>query len=221
MDVREALKKRKSTRAFLVREVSREKVVAILEAAGHAPSGVNTQPWQVAVVSGATKVRLQEKIETAFRNGVKPAMDFQYYPLKWVEPYKTRRFDCGLQLYETLGIKRQDKERRLEQWIANYRSFDAPVALYFFMDPGLETGSYMDYGMFMQSIMLAAVEEGLATCPQAALGEFPQIVKETLGFPAESILLGGMALGYEDTEALVNSYRTPRLAVDEFTRFFE
>ena len=221
MNVREALKKRKSTRAFLDREVSKQQVVAILEAARHAPSGVNAQPWQVAVVSGDTKMRLQEKIETAFRNGEKPGMDFQYYPLKWVEPYKTRRFDCGLQLYEALGITRQEKERRLEQWIANYRSFDAPVALYFFMDPGLQTGSYMDYGMFMQSIMLAAVEEGLATCPQAALGEFPQIVKETLGFAEESILLSGMALGYEDTEALVNSYRTPRLPVEAFTRFFE
>ena len=221
MDVREALSRRKSTRAFLDREVSREKVIAILNAARQSPSGVNTQPWQVAVVSGDAKMKLQGKIEKAFRDGVKPAMDFQYYPLKWVEPYKTRRFECGIQLYETLGIKRQDKERRLEQWIANYRSFDAPVALYFFMDPGLETGSYMDYGMFLQSLMLAAVEEGLATCPQAALGEFPQIVKETLGFPAESVLLGGMALGYEDTEALVNSYRTPRRAVEEFTRFFE
>ena len=221
MDVREALKMRKSTRAFLDRPVSEEKVVAVLEAARHAPSGVNTQPWQVAAVSGKTKTRLQERIETAFRSGEKPGMDFQYYPLTWKEPYKTRRFDCGLQLYETLGIKRQDKERRLEQWIANYRSFDAPVALYFFMDPGLETGSYMDYGMFMQSIMLAAVAEGLATCPQAALGEFPTIVKETLGYSADSILLGGMALGYEDTEALVNSYRTPRLEVAAFTRFFD
>ena len=221
MDVREALKKRKSTRAFLDNDVSKDKVVAVLEAARHSPSGVNTQPWQVAVVTGSTKKRLQERIETAFRNGEKPQMDFQYYPLKWVEPYKSRRFACGLQLYETLGIKRQEKDRRLEQWVANYRAFDAPVMLLFFMDPGLETGSYMDYGMFMQSIMLAAMAEGLATCPQAALGEFPEIVKSELDYAADSILLGGMALGYEDTEALVNSYRTPRLSVESFTRFFE
>ena len=221
MDVREALKKRKSTRAFLDRDVSTEKVVAVLEAARHCPSGVNTQPWQVGVVRGARKMKLQERIEMAFRSGEKPGMDFQYYPLKWVEPYKTRRFQCGLQLYETLGIKRQEKDRRLEQWVANYRAFDAPVMLLFFMDPGLETGSYMDYGMFMQSIMLAAMSEGLATCPQAALGEFPKMVKSELDYPADSILLGGMALGYEDTEALVNSYRTPRLPVESFTRFFE
>jgi len=221
MDIREALKKRKSTRAFLDRDVSRDKVVSVLEAARHSPSGVNTQPWQVAVVRGSSKKKLQERIETAFRSGEKPGMDFQYYPLKWVEPYKTRRFECGLQLYAALGIKRQEKDRRLEQWVANYRAFDAPVMLLFFMDPGLETGSYMDYGMFMQSIMLAALSEGLATCPQAALGEFPEIVKNELDYPADSILLGGMALGYADPKALVNSYRTQRLEVESFTRFFE
>lgn len=221
MMVSDALKKRKSTRAFLGKDVSRNKIETILEAAGHSPSGVNTQPWQVAVVCGNAKNKLQEKIETAFRSGLEQSMDFQYYPLKWKEPYKSRRIECGLQLYSTLGITRQEKERRLEQWAANYRAFDAPVMLFFFMDPGLETGSYMDYGMFMQSIMLAAVEQGLATCPQAALGEYPQIVKEELGYPSDSILLGGMALGYEDEGALVNSYRTPRLEVDDFTRFFE
>lgn len=220
MKVSDALKKRKSTRAFLAKEVERKTIETILEAAGHSPSGVNTQPWQVAVVYGNAKKKLQEKIEAAFRSGAEPAMEFQYYPLKWKEPYKTRRIECGLQLYSTLGIKRQDKERRLEQWAANYRAFDAPVMLFFFMDPGLETGSYMDYGMFMQSLMLAAVEQGLATCPQAALGEYPQIVKDELDYPSDSILLGGMALGYGDEGALVNSYRTPRLKVDDFTRFF-
>lgn len=221
MKVSEALQIRKSTRAFLDKEVSKEKIVAVLDAARHSPSGVNTQPWQVAVVTGAKKIDLQSRVETAFRNGEKGQMEFQYYPLTWVEPYKTRRIECGLQLYSTLGITRQEKDRRLEQWAANYRAFDAPVMLFFFMDAGLETGSYMDYGMFMQSVMLTAIEEGLATCPQAALGEYPAIVKEVLDYPSEVLLLGGMALGYEDTGALVNSYRTPRLSVDSFTRFFD
>ena len=220
MKVSEALKRRKSTRAFLDREVEQQKIMAVLQAARHAPSGVNAQPWQVAVVSGVKKRKLEKRIEAAFRSGEPANMDFQYYPLKWVEPYKTRRIECGLQLYSTLGISRKDKERRLEQWAANYRAFDAPVVLFFFLDPGFEAGTYMDYGMFLQSVMLAAVEEGLATCPQAALGEYPGIVKEELGYPDESILLGGMALGYEDTQALVNSYRTPRLEVEAFTRFF-
>ncbi len=221
MNVHDALVTRKSVRAFLAKPVSRDAVSRILDSARNAPSGVNTQPWQVAVVTGERKEELGKMMETAFRNGEKPQMDYRYYPLKWGEPYKTRRFQCGLQLYKTLGIKRQEKERRLEQWIANYRAFDAPVALYFFMDPGLEAGSFMDYGMFLQSVMLAAMAEGLATCPQAALGEYPKIVKETLGYPEDSILICGLALGYEDRDAKVNRYRTTREPVEAFTRFFD
>ena len=221
MNVHDALAARKSVRAFLDRPVSSATVTGILDSARKSPSGVNTQPWQVAVVTGTKKKELQDMIEAAFRGGEKPQMDYQYYPQKWAEPYKTRRFQCGLQLYETLGIKREEKERRLEQWVANYRAFDAPVMLYFFMDPGMETGSFMDYGMFLQSVMLAAVEEGLGTCPQAALGEYPAIVKNSLGYPEDSILICGMALGYEDREAVVNSYRTTREPVESFTRFFD
>lgn len=221
MNVHDALAARKSVRAFLDNPLSRDAVSRVLDSARNSPSGVNTQPWQVAVVMGEKKVALQKMIEEAFNRGEKPQMDYQYYPLKWSEPYKTRRFQCGLQLYAALEIKRQEKERRREQWIANYRAFDAPVMLYFFMDPGMETGSYMDYGMFLQSVMLAAVQEGLATCPQAALGEYPKIVKDFLGYPEDSILICGMALGYEDTVAKVNTYRTTREPVDRFTNFFE
>jgi nitroreductase len=221
MHVKEALIIRKSTRAFLDKSVSREAIVKILEAARHAPSGVNSQPWQVAVVSGIEKQKLQQQLENAFRSGIQKKMDYQYYPTKWKEPYKSRRKATGLQLYSTLGIGREDKQKQLDQWAANYRAFDAPVALFFFMDAGMQTGSFMDYGMFLQSLMLAAVEEGLAVCPQAALAEYPAIVKQFLGYPADSILICGMALGYEDTKAKVNSYRTPREAVDTFTRFFQ
>ena len=221
MNVHDALAARKSVRAFLHNPLSRETVSRVLDSARNSPSGVNTQPWQVAVVMGEKKEALQKMIEDAFNRGEKPQMDYQYYPLKWSEPYKTRRFQCGLQLYAALGIKREEKERRKEQWIANYRAFDAPVMLYFFMETGMETGSFMDYGMFLQSVMLAAVEEGLATCPQAALGEYPKIVKDLLGYPQDSILICGMALGYEDTAAKVNNYRTTREPVDTFTKFFE
>lgn len=221
MKVSDALKERKSTREFLKKDVEDDKILRILEAAKHAPSGVNSQPWLVAVVSGPRKMELQKMIEGAFRGGQEAQMEYQYYPLKWHEPYKSRRIACGLQLYSTLNITRQDKEARLEQWAANYRAFDAPVMLFFFIDPGMEVGSYMDYGMFLQSIMLVALEEGLATCPQAALGEYPDIVKTYLDYPEDLLLLGGMALGYEDAGALVNSYRTPREAVHTFTRFFK
>jgi len=163
----------------------------------------------------------KNKLEAAFRAGEKGAMDYLYYPQDWQPPYKDRRKACGLQMYRTLNISREDKQRQVDQWAANFRSFDAPVMLFFFMDPIMETGSYLDYGMFLQSVMLAAVEEGLASCPQASLGEYPALVKQTLGYPADGILICGMALGYEDTEALVNSYRTPREEVTSFTRFFD
>ncbi|MDH5659960.1 MAG: nitroreductase [Gammaproteobacteria bacterium] len=221
MLVSEALEKRKSTRAFLDKDVDLDKIERILSMASHAPSGVNSQPWQVAVVKGKSKKKIQEKMESAFRNGDKGKMDYQYYPEQWVEPYKGRRKSCGLQMYSTLEIAREDKTRQLDQWAANYRAFDAPVMLLFFMDGILDAGSYLDYGMFLQSIMLMAVEEGLATCPQAALGEYPKIVKEELGYSDDMIMLCGMALGYEDTEALVNTYRTPREGFNSFTRFFD
>jgi nitroreductase len=170
---------------------------------------------------GDKKHHLQQLIENAFRSGVKAKMDYQYYPYEWHKPYKVRRKATGVQLYTALGIARENKEKRLIQWAANYRAFDAPVMLFFFMDQLMQTGSFLDYGAFLQSIMLAAIEEGLATCPQAALAEYPQIVKDTLGYPSESILVCGMALGYEDTTAPVNNYRTPRENVSTFTRFYE
>lgn len=221
MNVRDALIKRKSVRAFLDREVSTETINRILDAARWAPSGVNTQPWQVAVVRGDMKRALQERLENSFHSGAAKAMDYQYYPAEWTGIYRERRKACGLQLFSTLQIGRADKDKQVAQWAANYRAFDAPVMLFFFMDGDLGTGSFLDYGMFLQSLMLAAVEEGLATCPQAALGEYPAIVKEMLGYPDGTILIGGMALGYEDEAAKVNSYRTPREEVHTFTRFFE
>lgn len=220
MNVKDALIQRKSTRAFLTRPVAIETINNLLDLARHAPSGANTQPWQVAVVAGEKKAQLQQQIENAFRSGIKPGMDYQYYPVQWDDPYKSRRVACGLQLYKALSITKEDKQRRNDQWAANYRAFDAPAVLFFFMDPAMETGSFLDYGMFLQSFMLAAVEQGLATCPQAALGEYPQIVKRELGYPDDSILLCGMAIGYEDTGALVNSYRTPREDVESFTKVF-
>ena len=221
MNVVEALQQRKSVRAFLNKDVEAQKIHNILAAASHAPSGVNTQPWQVAVVSGEKKQQLQQQLETAFRDGVKGKADYPYYPLQWIEPYKSRRIACGVQMYSTLKIERSDKQRQMDQWTANFRSFDAPVMLLFFMHAGMQTGSYMDYGMFLQSVMLAAVEQGLATCPKASLADYPELIKTALDYPQESILLCGMALGYEDKQALVNSYRTPRENVESFTRYFQ
>ena len=221
MNVIKALEQRKSTRAFLNKEVEQEKINTILNAARHAPSGTNTQPWQVAVVTGEAKTKLQTKIEEAFRAGDKGNADYTYYPDEWQQPYASRRKECGLLMYKTLGITREDKELQINQWAANYRAFDAPVLLLFFMDDVMQTGSYIDYGMFLQSVMLAAVDQGLASCPQASIADYPEIIKAELGYPEETVLLCGMALGYEDKAALVNSYRTSREDVGSFTRYFK
>ncbi len=220
MNILDALQQRKSVRAFLDQEVEKGKIDSILAAASHAPSGANIQPWQVAVVSGETKKKLQEHIEKNFKEGKRGPADYQYYPKEWNNPYKLRRINCGQQMYSSLEIARSEKHRKRDQWAANYRSFDAPIMLLFFMDTTMETGSYLDYGMFLQSIMLAAMDQGLATCTQASLADYPEIIKTALDYPQDSVLLCGMALGYEDKEAPINSYRTPREKTDSFTRYF-
>lgn len=220
MDVTTALAQRSSTRAFLNQPVSDEQIRAILDAARWAPSGVNIQPWQVAVVRGATKQKLAEALIAARATG--PANpDYQYYPAQWFEPFKERRKHCGLALYQALEIRRDDTEKQKEAWNNNYRFFGAPVGLLLFLDRRLGQGAWIDMGMFMQSIMLAAQEQGLATCPQASLGEYPEVVRKLLGIDENMALLGGIALGYADPDAAVNRYRTEREPVDAFTRWYE
>ncbi|MCX8515350.1 MAG: hypothetical protein RL017_259 [Pseudomonadota bacterium] len=221
-DLTQALLQRKSVRAFLDKEVKHEDIVDILDKARHAPSGTNTQPWVVAVLSGQKKKQLDALLLAQFENGVARQMDYNYYPItKLPANLNSRRVACGLQMYHTLGINREDIEKRKLQWGKNYSAFGAPVVLYFFADKSLEKGSFMDYGMFMQSIMLMAVSKGLGTCAQAALAEQPQIVRSFLGYSDNYVLVCGMALGYEDQTDIINSYRTPREEVTSFTTFFE
>lgn len=220
MKVSEALRLRKSTRAFMPKEVEQEKIDFILNHARFSPSGVNTQPWDVAVVRGKKKELLQEKILCAFESGETAKMDYDYYPKTWFEPYKSRRKETGLSMYQTLGISREDKEAQVSQWKANYRAFDAPLMLLFFIHKDLEKGSFLDYGMFIQSIMLLAVEQGLSSCPQAALGEYPDIVREELGISEEKLLIAGLALGYEDSTAVINSFTTTRIQSDQFVQYY-
>lgn len=221
MDIIRAITSRASTRAFLDRTVSQDMVDAILDTARWAPSGVNTQPWQVMAVSGTTKQRLSDAILAARAAGVEPDPDYHYYPTQWDEPYKTRRFECGMALYGALDIRREDKQRRLEVWEANYRFFDAPVGLLFFIDRRMEKGSWVDMGMFIQNVMLAALAQGLATCPQASLAEYPATVRSTLELTDDLALICGMALGFPDPDAPVNQYRTSREPVSSFCRWYD
>jgi|TARA_B110000977_G_scaffold64911_1_gene88342 nitroreductase len=220
MNVKQALLDRKSTRSFLDKEVPIEIVNAIIDQAKTAPSGVNTQPWKIAVISGDSKTKLCNKLEESFRSGNKGTMDYNYYPSEWDGEYKERRKACGLLMYSTLEISREDKQKKIDQWALNYQAFGAPIVLLFFIDRSLEKGSFMDYGMFLQSIMLSAVEHGLATCPQAALGEYPEIVRQEYPFFKDKDVLCGMALGYEDKTKVINSYRTPREDLSQIVQYY-
>lgn len=221
MSVENLLKNRHSVRAFVDKSVPETIIHQILDAARFAPSGANTQPWQVVVLSGQAKLRLSNALIQAFEAGESARPDYHYYPDQWQSPYLDRRRQCGLKLYRSLQIERHDKAARQAQWAANYRAFDAPVMLLFLLDSSLQTGSYLDYGMFIQSVMLTAQEQGLGSCPQAALAEYPDIVRQQLQLDSDTQVIAGMALGFEDTKAAVNQYRTEREPVTQFCRFLK
>ncbi len=220
MEILEAIQNRHSTRAFLKTKVSRETIQNILEIAKFAPSGANTQPWFVIAVTGDIQQKIGQAIIHARESQIPENPDYHYYPTQWRDPYKTRRKDCGLALYSALHIAYEDKEKRKEAWYRNYYFFGAPAGLLFFLDRDLEKGSWIDMGMFIQNVMLAARGFGLDTCPQASLAEYPDLVRGILGMPPEKLLLCGMALGYKDKQQPVNRYQTERETAATFSQFF-
>jgi nitroreductase len=219
-----AITSRHSMRAFLPTPVPREMVEAILRVAARAPSGTNIQPWQVHVLTGVAKQRLSDRISAVYENPVELAQherEYDYYPKEWTSPFLDRRRKVGWDLYGLLGIAKTDKAGMHRQHGRNYRFFDAPVGLIFSIDRVLQLGSWMDYGMFLQNIMVAARARGLHTCPQAAFTEFHRVIAEELAFKPEQMLVCGMALGHADPAAVENSLVTERAAVSEFARFIE
>lgn len=215
------MKERRSVRAFLNTPVPPELIEAILEAARFAPSGVNTQPWQVAVVGMKHRQKITADILQAKNAGTPENPDYQYYPTEWHEPFKARRKACGLALYGALHISKDDVEKRQQQWYRNYAFFEAPAALIFYLDAKLCKGSWMDMGMFLQNVMLAARHFGLETCPQAALAEYPDIIRTHLDISSDFHIVCGMALGYADWSAPINQYRTDREGVNDFTTWHD
>ena len=222
METLAAIQQRKSIRAYTDQPVAHEDIEEILTIASRAPSGVNIQPWQVAVVQGETKAAITEALIAARRTNQESKPDYDYYPTDWEEPFNSRRIACGRALYEALGIGRKERKKSQQQaWENNYRFFGAPVGLYFYIDRSLNKGSWIDMGMFIQNIMIAATAKGLGTCPQASVAEFPDIVRNILEIDEQYILMCGMALGYTDTEQAVNQYQLPREPTDTFTRWFD
>lgn len=219
MDVLQAIRDRHSFRAFLEKPVHINQIKTILDAARFAPSGKNTQPWYVVAVTGNTITQIGDAIVTARESQIPENPDYHYYPTTWIEPYDTRRKICGYALYSSLNIDRHDMASRKIQWYKNYYFFGAPVGLLFFLDAILEKGSWVDMGLFIENVMLAARGLGLETCPQASFAEYPDIVRQIVNVPKEKSLLCGMSLGYADYENPVNQYRTERATVEEFTKF--
>ena len=226
--VDEAITSRMSTRAFTQAPVARETITEILQVASRAASGTNTQPWKVYVLQGANRDTLVTKVcsaHDAIRANPELAAEYReeydYYPTKWATPYIERRRENGWGLYGLLGIGKTDKDKMHAQHQRNYQFFDAPIGLMFTIDRVLGRGSLVDYGMFLQSIMVAARGRGLHTCPQAAWNGFGKIILPHIGATSEEMLVCGMALGHADEEQVVNTFRTPREAVATFTHWLE
>jgi nitroreductase len=222
-----AITTRRSVRAFLPTPVPRETIEQILAIASRAPSGVNTQPWKVTVLTGAAKDALSQKIlaehdaRAAAGSTGADVGEYDYYPTEWAPPYIDRRRKIGWDLYGLLGIGKTDKARMHAQHGRNYTFFDAPVGLIFTIDRVLRQGSWLDYGMYLQNVMTAARARGLDTCPQAAFIGFYKVIEAQLALPKTEMVVCGMSLGYADESKPENRLVTEREPVAGFTRFVE
>jgi nitroreductase len=217
-----AITSRRAVRAFLPTPVPRETVEAILAVASRAPSGSNIQPWQVHVLMGEARLELTRRILAAFSDTAERARhaeDYPYYPSEWFAPYVDRRRKLGWDLYATLGIAKGDKARMEVQHARNYRFFDAPVGLIFTIDRRLAQGSWLDYGTFLQNIMVAARARGLDTCPQQSFVQFHRVIEAHLALLPEEQVVCGMSLGHADPSAPENGLVTEREPVAVFARF--
>jgi len=218
--VDEAILSRRSVRAFLPTPVDDDTIRDILQVASRAPSGTNMQPWKVYVVQGEKMRAITDAVMNSGIRAEKIAWDeYKYYPDKFFEPYYARRRAVGFALYDALGIPKRDVNQMRAQHDRNFVFFDAPVGMIFTIDRRLNQGSWIDHGMFLQSIMIAARGRGLHTCPQAAFAPYHHQIRPIIGMPEEEILVCGMAIGYEDTSKPENTFRTERAGLDEFVTF--
>lgn len=207
MNVTEAVDRRISIRAFKADPPSGAMVREILQAAARAPSGGNLQPWKVYALAGQPLAELRAKV-AANPFGEEP--EYEVYPANLWDPFRTRRFECGEDLYATISIPRDDKPARLRQLARNGELFGAPVGLFFCLDRKLGPPQWSDLGMFMQTVMLLAVERGLDTCAQEYWARYPKTLAGALNLPEDHMVFSGMALGYRDEAAPINSLRTRR-----------
>jgi len=217
--VDDAIVGRHSIRRYLSKDVSRDTVARLLELGAMAPSGTNVQPWKVYALTGKAKEALAEAILQKFDDGETERRDYDYYPKVWEEPWLSRRRKVGKSLYGVLGIPKEDKEGMKRQAARNFTFFDAPVGLVFTMDKRFGLGMFMDIGMFMGNVMIAARARGLDTCPQGFFADYPDTIRTFLGIGQDEIIVCGMALGYADPDAPENTLRTDREPIENFAVF--
>jgi nitroreductase len=220
MNVAEAIGTRMSCRAFLATPVPLELIRSMLEIAKQAPSGGNLQPWQVHVLTGAPLQDFLGHVRRKLRDLPQgEGTEYPVYPPNLKDPYRSRRFKCGEDLYATICVPREDKPRRLAQFARNYELFGAPALMFFVIDRQMGADQWADVGMFMQNIMLLAREHGLHTCAQESWASWHRTVAEFIGLSPELMLFCGLALGFRDDTAPINRLRTDRASLEEFATF--
>lgn len=221
--VDDAINSRRSVRGFKSDPIPRATIEHILRIARRAPSGTNTQPWNVHVVTGTAKDALTENILKSYYagEGKNPKRRLPFYLEKWRDPYLRRRRKVGWDMYGLVGIERGENEKMQAQHAENFKFFGAPVGLIFSIDDDCGWGHWLDYGMFLQNIMLAARGQGLHTCPQAAFASYQGIIRDALDLNENQEVVCGMSLGYEDLDAPINALRTEREELNEFVTFVE
>jgi nitroreductase len=219
--VDEAIRTRKSVRSFLPTPVERSTVEELLALASRSASGSNIQPWRVRVIAGDVKDRLTKAILDAVAcDGLEAyKREWNYYPVRWREPFLGRRRKIGWDMYSLLGIPKGDFEGTQRARLRNFEFFGAPVGMIFTLDEDLEIGSWLDLGIYLGAVMIAARGRGLDTCPQAAFADFHEIIRPLLNIPANEIVICGMALGQIDPDAPINAMVTERAPVSDFATF--
>jgi len=219
MELVEGIETRRSFRAFRPVSVTKETIDRILEAAGRSPSYTNTQPWEVAVVSGKKKEELRKILHKMAESNVTPNPDLPT-PSVWPPELEKRAREHGARRFKALGIERENEQQRKELRLRNFEFYGAPSVLFLFMDSKLSSYSIFDMGLFAQSLILAAHSFGLGSCLQAALANYPDAVREFLGIPRTKLLVLGISMGYPDLEAPINTYRSARVGLNDFVRWY-
>jgi nitroreductase len=219
--VDEAINSRQSVRAFLPTPVERATVEDLLKLAARSASGSNIQPWRVRVIAGDVRDRMVKAIFDAVeRDGFEPYQrEWNYYPVNWREPFLGRRRKIGWDMYSLLGVAKGDFEGTQAARMRNYEFFGAPVGMIFTLDEDLEIGSWLDLGIYLGTLMIAARGHGLHTCPQAAFADFHKVIRPILGISEKEIIVCGMALGHIDPDAPVNKLVTARAPLADFASF--